>query len=286
MADTLSAALRDATARLEPGCDTARMDAELLLARALGVSRTELIMLITRENGPPPASFVELVDRRATGEPVAYILGHQEFYGRSFRVTPDVLIPRGDTESVVEAALAAAPEAGRILDLGTGSGAIIVTYLLERPAAVGVAIDNSLAALAVAENNAQRLSLTRKRVRFACRDWTQPGWDADLGTFDLVIANPPYVEDAADLDHSVRGFEPAAALFAGTEGLDAYCALIPQLARLMTPSGIAVLEIGHAQAEAATGLAAAAGFDVELRHDLAGRDRALILRIKGLANAC
>lgn len=283
MGDSLGAALREAAAMLDAVDGTGRMDAELLMAHALGVPRQEMLMRLMRDHGPPPAAFASLSARRMAGEPVAYILGHQDFYGRNFRVTPDVLIPRGDTESVVEAALAAVPEARRILDLGTGSGAIIVTCLLACSAASGVAIDNSAAALSVAEDNARRLGVAPSRARFLCRDWTQPGWQADLGRFDLVVANPPYVEDAAELDRSVREFEPHGALFAGTDGLAAYHILIPQLPGLLAPGGVAVLEIGHRQAGAVTAIAEAAGFSVTLRPDLANRDRALILRIKGLA---
>ncbi|MBL8656513.1 MAG: peptide chain release factor N(5)-glutamine methyltransferase [Altererythrobacter sp.] len=279
MADTLGGALREATARLvATGSDTARMDAELLLAHAAGTTRTELFLLCARGDGPEPAGFAALVERRAGGEPVAYILGHQDFYGRSFRVTPDVLIPRSDTESVVAAALAAAPQPNRILDLGTGSGAMLVTCLLERPGALGVGTDASAAALAVAENNAQRLGLTRRHTRFLQRDWLADGWAADLGLFDLIVANPPYVEDDAELDASVRDFEPAQALFAGPEGLDDYRALIPQLPALLAPGGVAVLEIGYRQAAAVTAIAEAQGFAVELHPDLAGRDRTVILR--------
>lgn len=277
MDETVQQALRRATDRLSIVSDTARMDAELLMAHAMNAPRSTMLMAAVRHNGPAPDAFHNLVERRLANEPIAYILGTQEFFGRGFRVTPDVLIPRPDTEVVVEAALEASPNATRVLDLGTGSGVILITCLLERPTARGVAIDLSQAALRIAENNAQRHGLGRKQVRFLCRDWRSADWAHDLGQFDLVVANPPYVEDHAELDVSVRDFEPAGALFAGAEGLDAYRVLIPQLPALLVPGGVAVLEIGYRQADAVAAIAADAGFAATLRHDLAGRPRALIL---------
>lgn len=277
MDETVQQALRRATERLSIVSDTARMDAELLMAHAMNAPRSTMLVAAVREKGPVPDAFQNLVERRLANEPIAYILGTQEFFGRAFRVTPDVLIPRPDTEVVVEAALEASPNAERVLDLGTGSGVILITCLLERPTARGVAIDLSQAALRIAENNAQRHRLGRKQARFLCRDWRSADWAHDLGQFDLVVANPPYVEDHAELDVSVRDFEPAGALFAGPEGLDAYRVLIPQLPALLVLGGVAVLEIGYRQADAVAAIAADAGFAATLRHDLAGRPRALIL---------
>ena len=269
-------AVRAAAQRLSDTSDTARLDAELLMAHALGVARSDL--LLRHMDADVPAVFAELVERRAVREPMAHILGRQEFYGRTFRVTPDVLIPRGDSESVVEAALEVAPQARRVLDCGTGSGALLVTCLLELGVATGIGVDASEAALAVAQDNAQTLGLTGARARFLLRDWTEPDWAHDLGRFDLIIANPPYVEDAAELDPDVRDFEPADALFAGPEGLDDYRVLIPQLRALLSDGGIAVLEIGAEQAIAVGQIAEAAGFRSELRRDLGGRARTLILQ--------
>jgi release factor glutamine methyltransferase len=269
-------ALRDTAEALAATSDTARLDAELLMAHALGVSRSELLLRHT--GAPVPESFAALVERRQGHEPVAYILGEQEFRGLSFRVTPDVLIPRGDSEIVVEAALAARPAARRVLDCGTGSGALLLAVLSELPAATGVGIDRSSAALAVAQGNAASLGLAA-RVAFAEADWTAHGWaDALGGPFDLILANPPYVEDAADLAPSVHAHEPHGALFAGPEGLDDYRVLIPQLPWLLAPEGAAVVEIGHAQAEAVAAIAAAAGFAAMLHRDLGDRPRALEMR--------
>ncbi len=276
MADqTAAEAIREAEVRLSETSDTARLDAELLMAEALNVSRSE--MLLRHTGDPVPPTFADLVLRRLRHEPIAYIMGHQDFYGRSFIVTPEVLIPRGDSESVVEAALAVAPEKGRILDCGTGSGALLLTLLAEKPGFEGVGVDNSLGALAVAAANAARLGV-QDRAQLLRRDWNEAGWQADLGQFDLIIANPPYVEAAAQLDLSVSAFEPAAALFAGVDGLDDYRILIPQLRQILAHGGAVVLEIGATQAGAVSELASAAGFNATLNHDLAHRPRALVLQ--------
>jgi release factor glutamine methyltransferase len=268
-------ALRLATEHLSNTSDTARLDAEVLMAYALGVSRSDMLLRRTRDEAP--AAFAALVERRANHEPVAYITGSQEFYGREFHVSPAVLIPRGDSETTVSAALEAKPDARRVLDCGTGSGALLLTLLAEWPEASGIGTDRSAEALAVAAGNAVSLGLA-ERAEFREADWTRSGWADRLGHFDLIIANPPYVEDSAPLDPSVRDHEPHGALFAGPEGLEDYRALIPQLPGLLAPDGVAVLEIGHEQADAVSAIAQAAGFASELHRDLAGRPRALVLR--------
>lgn len=266
--------LRTAAAALAETSDTPRLDAELLMAEALGLSRSEL--LLRHMQSSVPAGFAALLTRRLAHEPIAYILGEQEFYGLSFVVSPAVLIPRGDSEVLVETAVALAPGARRVLDCGTGSGALLLAVLAQLPGASGVGIDRSDAALAVARENAARLKLSPRATMIAA-DWTRPGWTEALGRFDLILANPPYVEDEAVLAASVRAHEPAGALFAGPEGLDDYRCLIPQLTRLLTAGGIAIVEIGSTQAEAISAIAAAASFHVALHHDLAGRARALSL---------
>jgi release factor glutamine methyltransferase len=273
---TVADALRDAARRLEAVSDTARLDAELLMAETLGTSRSE--MLLRHIGDPVPDVFEALVRRRLAHEPVAQILGRKEFYGREFRVCRDVLTPRADSETTVAAALEACPDATRVLDCGTGSGALLLTLLAELPRASGVGIDRSEAALAVAADNARRLGLeTRAEMRLA--DWHQPAWSHGLGTFDLVIANPPYVETSFELAPSVRDYEPAGALHAGPEGLDDYRVLIPQLAALLRPGGVVVLEIGATQAESVAAIASGADFRSELRRDLGGRPRGMILRL-------
>jgi release factor glutamine methyltransferase len=272
---TVAEALRRAAAELSALTDTARLDAELLMAEVLGVSRSE--MLLRHMHAAEPATFADLIARRARHEPVAYILGRQEFYGREFSVAPGVLIPRSDSETTVAAALEACPAPRRVLDCGVGSGALLQTLLAEVPRADGVGIDRSADALAIASTNARRHDLS-ERAALKLADWRQADWSAGLGRFDLVVANPPYVEDGAELAPSVRAWEPGEALFAGPNGLDDYRILIPQLPRLLEPAGVTVLEIGYSQAEPVGALAVAAGFTVDLRRDLAGRPRALILR--------
>ena len=280
----VSQALRAAASALSATSDTARLDAELLMAHALGVSRSEL--LLRHMDAGVPEAIQPLIARRLNHEPVAYILGHQDFHGLEFLVNSDVLIPRGDSEVLVEAALAARPEARTVLDCGTGSGALLLAVLAELQEAQGIGIDRSLGALAVAAANAARLGLAARARLLRC-DWEVPGWGDALGQFDLILANPPYVEDGADLAPSVATHEPVGALFAGHEGLDAYRILIPQLPGLLAAEGVALVEIGATQAEAVGAIARAAGFAVTLHHDLAGRPRGLELKFSlGLSPPC
>lgn len=271
----VSDALRAATARLAETSDTPRLDAELLMAAALGISRSD--MLLRHQQAAAPAIFDDHLTRRLRREPIAYILEVQEFFGREFIVNPAVLIPRADSETIVEAALAELPDGGRILDLGTGSGALLLTLLAERPDSDGLGIDASLGATAVAAANAARLGVA-DRAHILHRDWTEPDWTEGLGQFDLLLANPPYVETGADLEPDVRNFEPASALFAGEDGLDDYRLLIPHMRGLLATGGCAVVEIGHQQAELVGKLAENAGFSTRLCRDLADRPRALVLR--------
>lgn len=271
---TVALAIRAATESLSATSDTARLDAEVLMAHALQCSRTDL--LLRHMGDPVPEVFAALIARRAGHEPVAHITGHQEFWGLPFRVTSATLIPRGDSETIVETALDACRAPARVLDCGTGTGALLLSVLHERAGADGVGVDASPAALAVAQGNAEALGLG-DRARMVLADWTQPGWAEGLGRFDLILANPPYVETDAPLAPSVRDFEPAGALFAGAQGLDDYRVLIPQLPGLLNPDGVAVIEIGHEQAQSVGEIATKAGFAVKLRLDLAGRPRALLL---------
>lgn len=272
---TVSEAIRAAAETLAPVSDTARLDAELLMAHALGVSRSDVLLRAMQD--PAPASFTALIERRAGHEPVAYITGIAEFYGLTLAVTPATLIPRGDSESLIEAALALVGATGRAIDLGTGSGALLLALLANRAGWQGAGIDASAGALAVAAGNAAALGLAGRSV-WHQRNWHAASWLDDLGTFDLILCNPPYVEAGAALDPQVRDYEPAAALFAGPQGLDDYRVIIPQLGKLIMPGGVAIFEIGAGQADAVSTIAVAAGFAAELRRDLAGRPRALILR--------
>jgi release factor glutamine methyltransferase len=272
----IAQSLRDAAGCLVETSDTPRLDAELLMAHALGVSRSDL--LLRHANTAVPDSFAALLARRLPHEPVAYILGEQEFRGLPLHVSPAVLIPRADSEVLVDAALAGSPEARRVLDCGTGSGALLLAVLTALPEANGVGIDRSAAALAVARTNAARLGLAG-RAEMIAADWTHSGWSDRLGgTFDLVLANPPYVETGADLAPSVRSFEPAEALYSGPDGLDDYRILVPQLCDLLSPGGAAFVEIGATQADAVAAIASEAGFSAVLHRDLAERPRILEMR--------
>lgn len=273
---SVAEALRWATDRLAATSDTARLDAELIMAHALGTTRSD--MLLRRMDRDAPASFAALIERRERHEPVAYILGRKEFFGRGFVVAPGVLIPRMDSETTVAAALDAIPAPRRVLDCGVGSGALLLTVLAERPTAQGIGVDRAPEALGIASKNARSLGVA-SRAQLLLRDWNKPGWATGLGRFDLLLANPPYVEDEAPIAPSVREWEPAGALFAGERGLDAYGVLVPQLPVLLAEHGAVILEIGATQADAVAALASQSGFTSELRRDLGERPRALVLRL-------
>ncbi len=272
---TVAEALRAASTRLSLSSDTARLDAELLMAHSMGVNRSDLLLRHTAAQVPP--EFAALLARRLAHEPVAYITGMQPFFGLELLVNSDVLIPRGDSEVLVELALAGRPHARRVLDCGTGSGALLLAVLANLPQSSGVGFDRSLGALALAAANAARAGLAGRAAMHRA-DWENEGWTSDMdGPFDLILANPPYVESGAALLPSVRDHEPPGALFAGADGLDAYRSLIPQLPALLAPGGLALVEVGASQAEAVSAIADAAGLAARLHRDLAGRPRVLEL---------
>lgn len=273
----VGAALRIAAERLSEASDTPRLDAELLMAHALGISRSRMLLHAMRD--PVPEGFAALVERRLSHEPVAYIVGRQEFYGLDLEVTPNTLIPRGDSETLIEAArgiFAGCDPPRRILDLGTGTGALLLAALDQWRDAQGIGLDASVRAVEVARRNAARLGMG-ERTRIEPGDWTEAGWTGPLGRFDLVLCNPPYIEADAALDPDVAGYEPHCALFAGPEGLDDYRILAPLVRELLQPEGAAIFEIGHRQAEDVSALFAVEGFAVTLHRDLAGRPRALVV---------
>ncbi|HEX8644850.1 MAG TPA: peptide chain release factor N(5)-glutamine methyltransferase [Allosphingosinicella sp.] len=273
MERSVRAALAAATSRLAAVSGTPRLDAELLMAEALGVTRET--MLLSRLDDAAPALFETLLARRLAHEPVAYITGRRGFWTIELEVGPAVLIPRPDSETLIEAAVERFGTGGprTVLDLGTGSGALLLAALDEWPAATGHGRDASPDALAVAARNAARLGLA-ERATFSLGDW---GAGLD-GPFDLILANPPYVAAGAELPADVAGWEPEAALYAGTDGCEDHRRLAPEIARLLAPGGLACVEIGFTQAEAAGILFARQGLEVVVRKDLAGRDRCLLLR--------
>jgi release factor glutamine methyltransferase len=276
---TVPETLRDAAVSLAVVSDTARLDAELLMAFSLGIDRSAL--LLEQRDLVVPDAFTALVVRRMKHEPVAYITGHQSFWDLELLVTPDVLIPRSDSETVIEAAIAAfagGQGPARILDLGTGSGALLLAALSCFPEAQGLAVDAIAKALVVARSNAENLGFA-ERARFLDLNWRDAGWmDPVEGPYALILCNPPYVESGAALSPMVANHEPHTALFAGAEGLDDYRILIPALPELLAQDGVAIFEIGHRQADAVTAIAAQTGLKSELHHDLAGKPRALTFR--------
>lgn len=269
----IARALSRATQTLSATSDTPRLDAELLMAHALGIERDTL--LLARQDQMVPAAYPALVERRRGGEPVAYITGKRAFWNIELEVGPGALIPRPDSETLMIAAIehfADVRGPKRILDLGTGPGTLLLAALDQWPQATGLGVDSSEAALGYAAANARRLGLAN-RAQFKLGDWAAGVSEA----FDLVLINPPYVADDAELAPDIAEHEPAEALFAGSEGLDDYRRLAPDIARLIAPGGLAAIEIGHDQAEAVAELLAAHGLEPRLARDLAGRPRAMLI---------
>jgi release factor glutamine methyltransferase len=269
----IARALDDATRQLNKNSDTSRLDAELLMAEALHIDRDQLLLF------PPdrkvPERFWDMVRRRLEGEPVAYITGRRAFWNIELHVGPGVLVPRPDSEVLIASAIEhfeGTQGPSRILDLGTGPGTLLLAALDIWPEATGLGIDLSRRALSYASANARRLGFeTRTKLM-------QGNWAAGLAErFDLILCNPPYIAKDAELGRGVREFEPDEALFAGSEGLDSYRELAPQLPQLLNPKGLAVIEIGSDQTGAVTGLLARDGLEAKVAKDLAGRDRALLL---------
>ena len=257
------------------------LDARIIVAHVIGAAPSDLAL---REDESVGAEAVVramvLAARRVAGEPVARIVGEKEFYGLAFGLSPDTLVPRPDTETVVEAVLAAvlAQAPVTVLDLGTGSGAILLALLAALPNARGLGVDVSAGAIATARANAERLGLSA-RATFAVGDWA----DGVAGRFDVITANPPYIETAAiaGLPVEVRDFDPHIALDGGADGLAAFRAVFADLDRVMANGGAAFVEVGAGQAHAVANIARAHRMVTVFRRDLAGILRVVIVRRRG-----
>jgi len=266
-------ALAEAAHTLAETSDTARLDAELLLAEALGIDRDRL--LLSPPDRSVPERFWTMVERRAAGEPVSYITGRRAFWNVELHVGPGVLIPRPDSEVLIASAIdhfdgTGGP--GRILDLGTGPGTLLLAALDLWPKATGLGVDLSRRAMSYAAANARRLGL-EARVKFRLGDWAE----AIDERFDLVLCNPPYVAEGAAVGPGVAEHEPHEALFAGPNGLDCIRKLAPEFPRLIAPGGLGAVEIGHDQGASAPELLKRDGLQTKVAQDLAGRDRAVLL---------
>ena len=273
---TIGEALRAAADRLAAaGIDSARLEARLLMAHAIGVDRADVV---DRRRQIDPARFEALLERRLVHEPLAYIVGSQGFWTLDLAVSPDTLIPRADSEALIVAAKRFCPSPARILDLGTGTGCLLLAALAEFPGAFGVGVDLSPGAALLAARNARTNGLAG-RSAFLAGDWDT----ALAGMFDLVLSNPPYIPgaDIEGLMPEVALFEPGRALDGGADGLAAYRAVVAALPRLLAPDGIAIFELGQGQAESVTALACGSGLGrVALQADLGGIPRALVLQMQ------
>ncbi|MEO5773576.1 MAG: peptide chain release factor N(5)-glutamine methyltransferase [Sphingomicrobium sp.] len=269
----ISRALADAARKLGSTSDTARLDAEVLLADALGIDRDRL--LLSPPDRPVPERFWRMIERRVAGEPVAYLTGRRAFWNIELHVGPGVLVPRPDSEVLITSAIehfegTAGP--ARILDLGTGPGTLLLAALDVWPSATGLGVDVSRHAMSYAAANARRVGVDG-RAEFRLGNWAQ----GVRGRFDLILCNPPYVAENAELGPGVADHEPHEALFAGADGLDNYRILAEQLPPLLAAGGLAALEIGFDQADAASALLARDGLQATIAKDLGGRDRTVLL---------
>jgi release factor glutamine methyltransferase len=269
----ITRALADAARQLSDASDTARLDSELLMAEALHIDRDKLIL------SPPdrkvPQRFWDMLERRKSGEPVAYITGRRAFWNIELHVGPGVLVPRPDSEVLIASAIEhfeGNDGPARILDLGTGPGTLLLAALDIWPDATGLGVDVSRGALSYAAANARRLGF-ESRVKLVQGNWA----DGLVEKFDLILCNPPYIADGAELGAGVAEYEPDEALFAGKEGLDAYRALAPQLPRLLAAGGLAAIEMAPDQAAPVRKLLTRDGLNGEVAEDLAGRHRAILL---------
>ena len=279
---TIETARRILAARFrQQGIDSAELDARLLAGHVLGLDLTGMITSAQRPlSSDESACLDDCARRRLAGEPVARILGAKEFWGLALQLSPATLVPRPDTETVVELAWRISSTSSRrdlplrIIDIGAGSGAILLALLSEFPDAFGIGTDISVAALRTASSNAARLGFARRAAFVACDYAT-----ALSGPFDLIVSNPPYIRsaDIKDLATEVRDFDPPAALDGGSDGLDAYRRIAPEAARLLAPGGALIVEVGQGQSSDVRGLMAAVGLKLSgpPQADLAGIQRAV-----------
>jgi len=284
MPQSVDAAFKEAWRRFGAvDIDSARIDARLLMGAVLGGGVERVLAERDRDLTPDESQlFDQYVKRRESFEPISQILGEKEFWSLPFKVTPATLTPRPDTETIVEAALETVDTPPkRLLDLGTGSGCIVLALLSEWKQTEGVGVDASPEALAVAMENADILGLLN-RTTFHQADWRLKDWQSDLGgLFDVVVSNPPYIPDGdiEGLDADVRTFEPLSALAGGKDGLNAYREIIAELPNVLAKGGLVVFEVGIGQADDVLKLLVFAGFEkVEKRQDLAGIARAIMAR--------
>jgi release factor glutamine methyltransferase len=278
---TRAVALRDLRRTLtEAGFESAALDARLLLLETLGISATDLVtdpdVPLTPEQAETLSAFVQ---RRLNHEPVARIIGEREFWGLPFRLSPETLVPRPDTETLVETVLDLLPDRQaslRVVDFGTGSGCILIALLHELPNATGLGVDLASGALVTARSNA-RGNRVGDRCHFVLSRWA----DAVSGPFDLIVSNPPYIASGVipSLDEEVREHDPRLALDGGPDGLEPYRVLLTEAQRLLAPGGLLAVEIGYDQAEAVSGLAKLHGLEIlRIAHDLSDNPRCIAMK--------
>ncbi len=272
---TIATAIRDGAIRLQGIAENPRLEARLLLAHALALTQNDLIRHADRPIDPN--AFEMMLGRRVAREPLAFIVGHREFWSMDFKVSTATLIPRPDSETLVEAAIEAFANRRpprRIIDLGTGTGCLLLALLKEFPSAFGIGLDVGTDAAALARDNAARNGLA-KRSGFFVGEWTK----SVSGRFDLVVSNPPYIpgSDINDLMPEVACHESRQALDGGADGCDAYRWILPNLKNHLEPGGVAILELGAGQANYVKVLAGEAGLAASVRVDLANLPRAIIL---------
>jgi release factor glutamine methyltransferase len=277
---TIRKVMKDATSRLtEAGIDTARLDARVLLEHVLGVDHTYMIVNHTQLiKKVEIAEFKTLLERREQREPVATIVGHREFWSMDFKTSRFTLDPRPDSETLIDAVMRLRPNRAKsynILDLGTGTGCLLLSLLSEYPAAQGVAVDVSKEALEIAGHNAKELGLNGRT------EFVESSWGEKLvGKFDIIITNPPYIPtaDIAELEKEVTEYDPHRALDGGTDGLDEYRKVIPDVKRLLAPEGLSVIEFGEGQHDDVIALCEQAGLSlIKTEKDLAGIIRCVVV---------